>query len=152
MKNNLVLSFFLILLIISLALFAKDSIVNSSGEVVFETGHRFEVEYADTQRERIQGFSGRDTLEKGNGMLFVFQKEDIYSFWMKDTYIPLDMIWIDKELEVVHIERNVRPESYFEDPPGSFKSILPAMYVLEINANEGDGIDIGDKVESTGYK
>ncbi len=78
-------------------------------------------------------------------MLFVFDKPDIYSFWMKDMLFPIDMIWISEDGKVVYIERDARPESY----PNSFIPDAPAKYVLEVNAgfSEKNNLKVGDKVE-----
>ena len=80
-------------------------------------------------------------------MLFVFEKEDVYQFWMKDTLIPLDMIWIDEGGKIVFIKENAEPcES---EPCESFVPDGKAKYVLEINGGMTKlrGIDIGDSAE-----
>lgn len=104
------------------------------------------VSVADTVEERQHGLSDITSLPERNGMLFVFDREGSYGFWMKDMLIPLDILWIDDELRVVHIERNVRPDSY----PTMFSSPEPARFVLEVNAffvstfniHEGDKVSI----------
>lgn len=99
---------------------------------------------ADDDEERAQGLSGREHLNEEDGMLFVFDEAGIYSFWMKDTLIPLDIMWIDDGLKIVHIEKNVRPETY----PASYRSPVPARFVLEVNAFFADtfNIKIGDRI------
>ena len=89
----------------------------------------------------------RTELDKDKGMLFIFDKEGIYPFWMKNTLIPLDMIWIDSSNKVVFISQNVQPCKSLICPV-----IIPsasAKYVLEINAGicEELGLKIGDEVE-----
>lgn len=84
----------------------------------------------------------RESLAERHGMLFVFADEQPRSFWMKNMVIPLDMIFIDDDLTVVEVKRDVPPCA--EDPCPSYKS-PPAKYVLEINAGlarEHD-IDVG---------
>ena len=95
----------------------------------------FEVEIAKTPQERSQGLMFRESLDENTGMLFIYEEDEIYSFWMKDTLIPLDIIWIKSELEVVHIESNVLPclvDS--KEPCEVYSSDENARYILEINA------------------
>ncbi len=103
------------------------------------------VEIADTDIERETGLMNRNSLDRDRGMLFVFEKEDIYGFWMKDTLISLDMIWITENNEVVFIKENAKPcnencEIFIPDKN--------AKYVLEINSGIAKELDIkeGDKV------
>src|SRR4030042_6719439 len=67
----------------------------------------FQVELALTPEQQARGLMGRESLQ--GGMLFVFQEEGVYPFWMKDTLIPLDMVWIGSNKTVVYIERNAMP-------------------------------------------
>ena len=108
------------------------------------------VTVVDTPETRLQGLSGVASLPEKEGMLFVFDKEGDYSFWMKDTLIPLDIIWINDDFKVVHIEQNVRPESY----PLIYSSPYPARFVLEVNAFFVPTFDIvvGDTVQIPGNR
>lgn len=106
----------------------------------------FYVELATTPDEQSRGLMFREHLDPDRGMLFIFPKEDTYSFWMKNTLIPLDIIWISEEEKVVFISRNTQPCVELSCPminPGE-----KAKYVLEVNAGVSDGIGllIGDKV------
>lgn len=91
------------------------------------------VEIADTQEKRSEGLMYRNYLPPVRGMLFVFPREGSYSFWMKNTKIPLDIIWIDENLKIVHIEDNVKPCLELVCP--KYSSPTKAKYVLETNAN-----------------
>lgn len=71
-------------------------------------------------------------LPENEAMLFVFERSGEHCFWMKDTRIPLDMIWLNEQKQVVHIEENVQPESY----PKSFCPDEAALYVVEVNAGQ----------------
>jgi uncharacterized membrane protein (UPF0127 family) len=98
----------------------------------------FVIERATTQEERVQGLSGRESLAPGTGLLFVFDSEGDWGIWMKDMLISIDILWINSDKEVVHIEENISPDTY----PTSFRSPDPALYVLEINAGEAQSADI----------
>ncbi len=102
------------------------------------------VEIADTVEERAKGLSNRNYLMKNRGMLFVFDKPDCYSFWMKDMLIPLDFIWI-KDGIVVEVSQDVKPEDY--QPPRALTSRDKIDMVLEINAGlvKEFNFKVGDK-------
>jgi len=114
------------------------TIVNSSGERV-----PVQVEIADTPEERQTGLMGRSALAENAGMLFVFDQEQILSFWMKDTLIPLSIAYIDAEGRIVDIQ-DMQPLDETSHP-----SAEPAQYALEVNQGffEGRGVMVGDMVE-----
>jgi uncharacterized membrane protein (UPF0127 family) len=113
-------------------------------------GSEFSVELATTPEARALGLSGRPMLPDGTGLLFVFPRDSDWSFWMKDMRFPIDMIWISAGRRIVHIERNVPPESF----PATFRPDAPARYVLEVNAGVAErfGWTVGDVVEFTGIE
>jgi uncharacterized protein len=127
-----------------LILFKKNS-RHSENTVCFEK-HCFLVKLAIRDDELKQGLMFRKSLDQNRGMLFVFKKEDKYPFWMKNTLIPLDIIWINAEKEVVFINKNTQPclENYCQ----SIKPDKNAKYVLEINSGLTDKINLnlGDKL------
>lgn len=92
------------------------------------------VDTAETEKEQAQGLSGRETLSENEGMLFVYQEEDIRFFWMKDMNFSIDIIWIDGNKRIVDITKNASPESY----PEIFSPKKPAQYVLEVVAGFSD--------------
>lgn len=104
--------------------------------------HSFEVEIADTPSEREKGLMFRTEMEDDHGMLFVFEDEKPRAFWMKNTLIPLDMIFIDEEGRIVHIHEKAVPEDLTPVP-----SRYPAQYVLELNGGRSAelGLAIGDQ-------
>lgn len=69
-------------------------------------------EVADTDAERVRGLSGRASLGQNEGLLFVFEKPGFYGIWMKDMNFPIDIVWIDKDKKITHIEKNVSPRTY----------------------------------------
>jgi len=110
-------------------------------------GNCFQVELAKTETQREKGLMFREELDKNKGMLFIFDKEGIYPFWMKNTLISLDIIWIDTNSKVVLINQNVQPCKSLICP-----LIIPsakAKYVLEINAGlcKEIGLVSGDELK-----
>jgi uncharacterized protein len=103
-----------------------------------------DIEIADTDAERMRGLMDRQNLPDNAGMLFIFPNEELRSFWMKNTYISLDIIYINSQKEIVSIQKYTQPKSTYSIP-----SEKPAMYVLEVNAGYSDknGIDPGDKLD-----
>ena len=102
-------------------------------------------EVADTDTLRAQGLSLRTHLEEGRGMWFVFEQDGLWTFWMKDTLIPLDMLWVDASGVVVTIAHTVQPDSY----PKGFAPTAPSRYVLELPGGyaKSRGISEGDVIE-----
>lgn len=94
---------------------------------------RFYVEVADEPQERSQGLMNRPELPLNQGMLFVFDEQKPVSFWMKNTLIPLDIIFIDADGTVVAVETMQPCES---DPCTTYPSGAPALYALEVNAGQ----------------
>ncbi|MDB5225037.1 MAG: hypothetical protein JWO43_659 [Candidatus Adlerbacteria bacterium] len=103
-----------------------------------------EVEVATTEKEHEAGLSGRTGLKDGTGMLFVFEQEGMYIFWMKDMLFPIDMVWIDADGVVVSVTANATPQSYNQDHPQTFRPISPALYVLELPAGYAAAHDIAE--------
>lgn len=101
------------------------------------SGDCYDVELALTPGTRQRGLQHRPQMALDQGMLFVFPVSSVYGFWMKDTLIPLDIIWLDQNRRIIHIEERVPPcES---DPCPVYGPVQPALYVLEINAGQSAG-------------
>ncbi len=88
------------------------------------------IEIANSREEQIQGLSGRTRIPDDYGMLFVFDTPDSYGFWMKDMEVPIDIIWLADDGEILRIEEAVSPDSY----PKSFYPPRPVRHVLEVRA------------------
>lgn len=121
---------------------------NKEGELTIRSANgkfisNLEVEFADNDHERAQGLMYRTELAENQSMLFIFPNEGIQSFYMKNTVLSLDMIFINSDLEIVTIHKNTEP--YSEDSKPSTK---PAQYVLETIAGYTDkyNIKVGDKI------
>lgn len=106
-------------------------------EINISVGNKsYEVVLAETEEEQRKGLMGVDEMDNDEGMLFVFDEEDEVSIWMKDTEIPLDIVFIDKNLDVVGV---------YEGVPNSEEFITDtASYVLEVNKDSG--IKVGDEL------
>ena len=102
------------------------------------------IEIVDTQELQEKGLSGRTSLEKNRGMLFVFEKPGHYGFWMKDMNFAIDILWIGQDKKVVEIMKNIDPETF----PKTFYPKVQIQYVLEISAGwtEQNTVEPGDKV------
>jgi uncharacterized membrane protein (UPF0127 family) len=101
-------------------------------------------EVPDDREEFVRGLMFRKHLPWNAGMLFAFSDEETRSFWMKNTLIPLDMMFVDSSSRIVDIKENVPPCKQDECP--TYPSQEPAQYVLEVNAGfvQDKGVKIGD--------
>ena len=122
--------------------FRKDGelqFINDSDSIIFN----IDIELATTEEEHARGLMFRKQMDENKGMLFMFSYEDWRSFWMRNTLIPLDIIYVNAKREVVSICKNAKTLD-----ETSLPSEAPAMYVIEINAGLCDkyGIDKGTKV------
>ena len=110
-------------------------------------GPAIPVEEALTRKQRIQGLMNRDQLKARTGMWFVFEDDAKRSFWMRNTRIPLDIVYVDHKGKIVRIFKNTRPYSERGLPSGA-----PARYVLEVNGGEASqlGLAEGGYVQTCG--
>ena len=103
----------------------------------------FYLEVADTPEERRRGLMGRESLGEDRGMLFVFQSEQTLRFWMRNTLIPLDILFVDEDLVVVDVQ-TMRPEHEAAGGPlPTHTSAAPARYAIEINEGMAAKCGIG---------
>lgn len=116
-------------------------------DMVCISGQCFTVEVVDTAGTRALGLMHRDSLDQDRGMLFIFDYAGTYPFWMKNTLIPLDIIWIGSDMRIVAISKNTPPCE--ADPCPLYEPGVKSLYALEINAGLSDmhGFDVGDSVE-----
>ncbi len=103
----------------------------------------FDIEIAETEYETQTGLMYRDVMEDNQGMLFIFDDVAMHSFYMKNTHIPLDIIYIDENLKITSFQKNAKP---FDET--GLSSGVPIKYVLEINAGLSDklGLSVGDSI------
>nr|WP_299384669.1 DUF192 domain-containing protein [Allomuricauda sp.] len=105
-----------------------------------------DIEIAETEYETQTGLMYRESMDELQGMLFIFPEVTTHSFYMKNTQIPLDIIYIDENLKITSFQKNAKP---FDET--GLPSDGPVKYVLEINAGLSDqwGLEIGDTVSYT---
>jgi uncharacterized membrane protein (UPF0127 family) len=119
------------------------------GEVYFQDSTKklikgIDAEIAETDEKRHVGLMYRESMAENQGMLFIFDKEELQGFYMKNTLIPLDIIFVDSKKKIVKIHKNTKPLDESDLP-----SVKPTLYVVEVNAGftdkykikEGDLID-----------
>jgi hypothetical protein len=124
-------------------------VFRKDGELRFVNGKTnkvitvIEIEVADDDAEREQGLMYRDTMAENAGMLFLMSAEEPQAFWMKNTILPLDIIYAGSDRRIVSIHKNCTPYSLDQIP-----SEKPAMYVVEVNAGytEKHGVKVGDMI------
>jgi hypothetical protein len=125
----------------------------SAPRVVVETAaggrHAVSVELARTDAERARGLMHRASLPDDRGMLFLFDETAEHTFWMKDTPLPLDMIFIDEEGRVVGVVERAAPRTTTPRTVG-----VPSRFVLEVNGGwaRARGVRAGDRVRFEGVK
>ena len=147
--NKIIIGFIIILLIFSGIIAFQINKTAPKSKVTINK-HDFAVELATTSAQQQLGLSGRASIPKNQGMLFIFQTANRYPFWMKDMKFNLDMIFINKN-KIVSIFQNVpKPKNANAKLP-TYAPSSPANEVLELNAGvaKADGFKKGDTVAVT---
>lgn len=127
--KQIILPVIIVLILIGLVLIFRQPVAKRTGEVNID-GHTFKVELAQTESEREKGLMNRASLDENAGMLFVFPSAAIYPFWMKDTLIPLDILWIENDTIVDMTTLTATTGVNI----AQYRPKNKANYVLEINA------------------
>jgi len=102
----------------------------STVPLILPDGKTLQVEVARTEENRALGLMFRTALAEDRGMLFVFEEPGLHRFWMKNTLIPLDMVWMDDRKRIIHIEYQVPPCKL--DPCPVYGPSADSLYVLEV--------------------
>jgi uncharacterized membrane protein (UPF0127 family) len=135
-------------LFVMLLLLALSGANPNSYQIVLPNGLKINAEIA---KDKQKGLQGRKSLCLACGMVFIFDDEGYYAFWMRDTLINLAILWINDDGKVVYMVKNAKPcvgkQNPYTDckvysPPG------PAKYVLEVNPDAANGIEVGMKIKS----
>jgi len=122
---------------------------NKQGELYFlsykgDTLKRVDIEIANDDEQRKKGMMHRDTMPDDQAMLFIFEKEELLGFWMRNTILSLDMVFVNSNLEIVTIRENTNPISdrnYFPDEPAIYVVEVAAGFARRYNIKEGDKIE-----------
>ena len=119
----------------------------ASGAYVELNGHRYTIEIAADDASREHGLMDRTHMDADHGMLFVFDDDAMRAFWMKNTKIPLDMLFFDADRHLLSVQHDVPPCT--ADPCPAYSSGAPARYVLELNAGQASklGLTPGDEFQ-----
>lgn len=135
MKKSIV---FLSAFFFAVSLNAHELFVETKNNVI-----KFKTDIADTREKQEYGLMFQNSIPNDYGMTFLYSGEKVISMWMKNTYIPLDMVFFDKQGYVVHIIKNAQPHDL---SPKS--SVIPVKGVIEMNGGlvEKNGISVGDKI------
>lgn len=120
----------------------------AAGPTVELKGHRFDVELATDTASQQRGLMFRDEMAADHGMLFVFAEMAPRTFWMKNTHIPLDILYFDRDYKLVSASLRTPPCRSANDDCPVYPSAGPAQYVLELNAGVAEklGAKAGDKL------
>lgn len=125
--------------------FKKDTLAieSLSGQV-----HEFDIEIAESRAQHARGLMFRKEIPDNFGMLFLFEEEAILSFWMKNTYVPLDILFIGKDGTIVDIHENAEPLSL-----KTIKPARPAKGALEVigGSVQNKSLQIGDRVVHSSF-
>lgn len=133
----------IVCLIISFTFIYLDKKQNSIYHLVLNN-EKINILISDSVESRMKGLGDRNKLDPNTIMLFVFDKPDVYSIWMKNMYFPLDIIWLDEELNIIHIEEDISPNTY----PKIYSSNSKSLYVIEANSGFSKRFDlkVGNKI------
>jgi uncharacterized protein len=114
--------------------------------VTFPSGIKVSVEIANTEAARARGLMFRKTLAQDQGMIFLFEEPGVHSFWMKNTLIPLDILWLDRSGRIVSIAHAVPPCTV--DPCPSYAPTAESCAVLEVVSGfaKQHRVGVGDRI------
>jgi len=135
-RHNITTKLFLFGTLIFLVLSSVHSSREKFVKIFLPNGTSITAELAITEAERQRGLMFREALLPDQGMLFVFEEEDIYYIWMKNMKFSIDILWLDKEKRIVHIEK--KAPACKKEPCPSYYSKTPSMYVLELRAGSAE--------------
>lgn len=149
--NYTILGLFLVVFV-AFALFSinnEETVDKPNVKNIEINGETYALSIADTALLRQKGLMNVSDMPENEGMLFIFDQVGYHAFWMKNTLIPLDMIWIDSKGEIVYIKENAQPCSNIVSAVcNSIFPKNPGLYVIELNAGQVSKLNlkVGDKI------
>lgn len=131
--------------VLAFSLLSKTSAPDARRPSVVLAGKAFSIDIVSTAESKAQGLSGRQSLGRNEGMLFVYDKPDQSCFWMKDMNFDIDILWFDQNKKLIDKKVSATPASY----PESFCSSAPAQFVLEVPAGTAEQLKLklGDALD-----
>lgn len=138
----------LLRLLALVSVFALSSCASAGTHWVELGGQRYQVELAQDEASRARGLMFRDEMEADHGMLFIHDREEPQAYWMKNTKIPLDILYFDNQRRLVSQQRDVPPCTLGDGCP-PYPSKGAARYVLELNAGQANRLQLKDGAELT---
>jgi uncharacterized membrane protein (UPF0127 family) len=140
--NHLTLGLLIMSVMALVVRIAPSSAEESLVPVVTPNGFTIKAELADTPQKRAKGLMYRETLARDRGMLFTFTEAQPWTFWMKNTRIPLDILWMDGKKRIIHVERNVPVCHRTDEGCPQYQPNENAMYVLELPGGMADTLKL----------
>jgi uncharacterized membrane protein (UPF0127 family) len=119
----------------------QKSLLDMQGVSLLVHGKKYTPLFARTEEEREVGLSTRKFLETDRAMVFVFDQEGTYPFWMKGMQFSIDIAWLNKKGEVVYVKKRVSPDTY----PDAFYPKEKASMVVEVSSGGFDSVQVGDR-------
>ncbi|MEK7352018.1 MAG: DUF192 domain-containing protein [Nitrospirota bacterium] len=148
-RQPLTIFFFLLFSFPCYALAGNDPAPPGLIPITLPGGAVIQAELANTPQKRAEGLMYREHLAQDRGMLFTFSQAEAWVFWMKNTKIPLDLIWINEKKQIVHMEQNVPICTRTDDSCPQYRPNEGALYVLELAAGRAESLKLqrGSKLQ-----
>lgn len=126
-----------------------DQAISGLITITLPGGAIIHAELADTPQKRAEGLMYREHLGADRGMLFTFLQAQAWTFWMKNTKIPLDIIWMNEKKQIIHMEQNVPICTRTDDSCPQYRPNDEALYVLELAGGRAESLKLqrGSKLQ-----
>ena len=146
MKYLIKLGVMFTIFIFCLTLYSKPVSKVKYASVIFPKGQIFQLEIASTPEQWVRGLMFRKSLPENSGMLFMYPREDYYAIWMKNCFIPLDLIWLDSKGRVIYIVENAPPCK--KEPCPVYEPMMKARFVIELKSGSVKKLHLklGDRI------
>jgi len=148
-RRSLALFFILFLSFPCYTLAGTDPAIPGLIPITLPGGTIIHAELADTPQQRAEGLMYREHLDADRGMLFIFLQAQAWTFWMKNTKIPLDIIWMNEKKQIIHLEQNVPICTRTDDSCPQSRPNEGALFVLELAGGRAESLKLqrGSKLQ-----